>query len=227
MLGRIGHDKNKKTVTVYGHYDVFPVKKAEWENDPFQLTGKNGYLYARGCSDDKGPILAILYAAAELQLAQCLPINLVFVIEGEEECNSDGLVQALSQYSSFFHDTDVVLLSNTVWLGENSVFLFSFPFLNHFSPIPNTQPCLHYGLRGVLSISLTVSGPTKNLHSGIDGGIFREPMGDLVSLLSSINHSHNGNILIPGFYDDIREISEDELVFSLFFNFPPLPWTLY
>ena len=128
VFARLGHDPKLPTVTVYGHYDVFPVKKAEWSSDPFTLTGKNGYLYGRGTSDDKGPILAILFAAADLQADGALPVNLSFVIEGEEEATSAGFVDAMRDNIHWFKDTDVILLSNSVWLGENKVSTCSIHF---------------------------------------------------------------------------------------------------
>lgn len=78
VFARIGHDKSIPTVTVYGHYDVFPVKRGEWSTDPFCLTGKNGYLYGRGTSDDKGPVLAILFAAADLHVRKSMRIYFSF-----------------------------------------------------------------------------------------------------------------------------------------------------
>jgi len=132
VLGRLGAGNHKPTVVFYGHYDVFPAGRAGWRTDPFSLSGVDGYLYGRGTTDDKGPILAMLYAVQEWQCELLgseqqavpsgeLPINIVFVIEGEEECDSEGFVEAVQENMAWFNDVAVILFSNTYWIGEKTV----------------------------------------------------------------------------------------------------------
>ena len=122
VFGRLGHDKRKPTVTMYGHYDVFATHATQWSHDPFTVLAKNGFLYGRGVSDDKGPLLAMLFACVDLMNGgQELPVNVAFVVEGEEECRSAGLRKAVEQNIGWFEDTDVVLFSNSTWLGTTTV----------------------------------------------------------------------------------------------------------
>src|SRR5271156_3333337 len=109
-----------KTVLFYGHYDVVEADTgdSEWLKDPFQLHPLNGYLYGRGVSDNKGPILAALYAVAELRRIRALSCNVSFLIEGEEEAGSKGLRRALIQNQLHFGEVDYILLSNSVWLDD-------------------------------------------------------------------------------------------------------------
>lgn len=113
---------DKPTVLIYGHYDIFPVKHIEqWESDPFQMTGRNGYVYGRGVTDDKGPILGIFFAAHELHTTVGLPVNILFIIEGEEECDSEGCADAILSNRDWWSDVDYILLSNSFWIGNSRV----------------------------------------------------------------------------------------------------------
>ena len=163
VLGRLGYNPDKPTVAFYGHYDVFPVREEQWRTPPFQMCGRDGYLYGRGVTDDKGPLLAMLYAVkdwisrAKATMRACkgckctyrrvvargvvltclaadpcscdvvsdLPLNIVFIVEGEEECDSEGFTTAIEKNISFLEKIDVILLSNTVWLGDNVVRYYS------------------------------------------------------------------------------------------------------
>ncbi|KAF8977558.1 hypothetical protein BGZ46_007306, partial [Entomortierella lignicola] len=154
-------------VLVYGHYDVIAADIKKWDYPPFKLTGKDGYLYGRGASDNKGPILACIFAASELQEEQLLDVNVKFLIEGEEENGSVGFFQAVEQNIELFQEADVILLSNSYWLGEDI-------------------PCLTYGLRGVIHASLSINSKNVDLHSGVDGGAVSEPLIDMVKVLSEL-----------------------------------------
>ncbi|KNC53093.1 WD repeat protein [Thecamonas trahens ATCC 50062] len=194
VLGRIGADPSKPTLAFYGHYDVQPASPDNgWESDPWTLTPRDGYLYGRGASDDKGPIVAFLAAVGELVAhAKCgsLPINVVFVVEGEEESGSAGLREAIEANSELLGGVDYVLLSNTYWVGDQA-------------------PCLTLGMRGVIHVALTVTGPPRDLHSGVDGGAVREPLVDLVHVLDGLFEDGNTRVAVPGFYVDVTETALD------------------
>ncbi|KAF9916813.1 hypothetical protein BX616_002734 [Lobosporangium transversale] len=177
-------------VLVYGHYDVIAADIKKWDYPPFQMTGKDGYLYGRGVSDNKGPILACIFAASELQEEQQLDVNVKFLIEGEEENGSVGFFQAVEQNIELFQEADVILLSNSYWLGEDI-------------------PCLTYGLRGVIHSTLTITSKNVDLHSGVDGGAVSEPLIDMVKVLSELINSDR-TAKIPGFYDCIRPLTSHE-----------------
>ncbi|KAL4857151.1 Cys-Gly metallodipeptidase DUG1 [Chlorella vulgaris] len=189
VLGRLVADPSKPTVCFYGHYDVQPAMEDSWRHDPFTLHSEDGWLYGRGTTDNKGPVLAFVYAVKELleeckQGGSCLPANVVFLIEGEEENGSTGFHEAVQQNLRWFQGTSLVVISNTLWVGER-------------------LPCLTYGMRGMISLSIEVRGPARDLHSGNEGGVFTEPLADLSKVLASLVDSHN-NILVPGFYANVR-----------------------
>ncbi|KAF8073641.1 hypothetical protein FPV67DRAFT_1605948 [Lyophyllum atratum] len=184
------NDRPKPRVLFYGHYDVIPAPAEGWDSDPFTLTGRNGYLYGRGVTDDKGPIIAIACAAAELLSRRALGLDLVFLIEGEEECGSAGFGQAVKKYKDEIGHIDAILVSNSTWIGED-------------------KPCITYGLRGVVHCALEISSDHPDLHSGIEGGAVVEPMFDMVRLLAALTDSHR-KVQIPGFYDHVRPQTEDE-----------------
>ncbi|KAK7441816.1 hypothetical protein VKT23_016478 [Stygiomarasmius scandens] len=174
----------------YGHYDVIPAPSRGWDSDPFVLDGRNGYLYGRGINDDKGPILAVAFAVAELLYRRALGVDVVFLIEGEEECGSAGFEDAVQKYKDQVGHIDGILVSNSTWISEDS-------------------PCITYGLRGVIHCSLEITSNFPDLHSGIDGGGVREPMLDMVNVLATLTNSRQV-VQIPGFYDHVRPQTEAE-----------------
>ncbi|CCH44314.1 putative WD repeat-containing protein [Wickerhamomyces ciferrii] len=183
-----GKESNKKIPRIlwYGHYDVIEADDTSaWNYDPFKITATDGYLYGRGVSDNKGPILAAIYAVAELLQTGDLNADIVFLIEGEEECGSFGFQDAVQRNHEIIGDIDWVLLSNSYWLDENI-------------------PCLNYGLRGVISASVEINSDKPDRHSGVDGGVSREPTIDLVNLLSTLT-TKNGTVQIPNFYEPIQQ----------------------
>lgn len=178
-------------VLFYGHYDVQPADASKWKFPPFQLTGHDGYVYGRGTTDNKGPIVAMVFAVSELLQQRMLNCNVCFLIEGEEESGSAGLVDAVKENESFFGKVDAVLLSNSYWIDENT-------------------PCLTFGLRGVIHANLEITSPVhEDLHSGVDGGAFDEPIYDMIKLLESLV-DENKRVRIPGFHESVRPVSEDE-----------------
>ncbi|KAM0279740.1 hypothetical protein ACHAQH_004431 [Verticillium albo-atrum] len=183
----------KKRILFYGHYDVVTAdaKKSKWNTDPFQMKGINGYLYGRGVSDNKGPIIAALYAVTDLLQAKKLENDVVFLIEGEEESASRGFKETVREYKKLIGDVDYILLANSYWLDDE-------------------VPCLTYGLRGVLHATVCVESPLPDLHSGVDGSYMNdEPLSDLTSTLSKLKGAGN-RVMVPGFYDSILPVTPVE-----------------
>ncbi|KAL1960125.1 hypothetical protein VTO42DRAFT_297 [Malbranchea cinnamomea] len=182
-----------KTLLFYGHYDVVGPESTQkkWKTDPFQLTSINGYLYGRGVSDNKGPTLAALYAAAELTKTKKLACNIVFLIEGEEESGSQGFSETVQANKDLIGDVYWILLANSYWLDDHI-------------------PCLTYGLRGVVHANLIVSSRHPDLHSGIDGSsLLDEPLKDLTMLLGTLV-GRKGKINLPGFHDAVLPLTDAE-----------------
>ncbi|KAI0785192.1 Zn-dependent exopeptidase [Abortiporus biennis] len=174
----------------YGHYDVIPAEGAGWSSDPFSLYALNGYLYGRGITDNKGPIMAVACAAAELLRKRALDLDLVMLIEGEEEAGSGGFSDAVKKHKHLIGPIDAILVSNSTWISEDT-------------------PCITYGLRGVVHCKVEISSKGPDLHSGVDGGAAAEPMMDMVKLLGTLI-SKNQQVAIPGFYDNVRPLTEEE-----------------
>ena len=186
--------EDSKSVLFYGHYDVVDAQydAAEWHAEPFQLHPLNGYLYGRGVTDNKAPILAALYAVADLARHEALNCNVVFLIEGEEEAGSRGFVDAVRRNRTRIGDVDFILLANSYWLDDHI-------------------PCLTYGMRGVIHASLTIASGKPDRHSGLAGkASSHEPLKDLMLLLSILNGASGTSVLIPSFYDGIAELTEEE-----------------
>ncbi|KAK3358742.1 hypothetical protein B0T25DRAFT_531045 [Lasiosphaeria hispida] len=194
VLARYGSDKNKRTILVYGHYDVQPAEKSDgWETEPFELTVKeNGRMLGRGSTDDKGPVLGWLNAIEAHKIAGIdFPVNLLMCFEGMEEYGSEGLEDLINlEGKKYFADADAVCISDNYWLGTE-------------------RPCLTYGLRGCNYYSVEVSGPGADLHSGVFGGTAQEPMTDLVRILGSLVDT-DGKIQIAGISDQVAPITAEE-----------------
>ncbi|KAF8315648.1 Zn-dependent exopeptidase [Clavulina sp. PMI_390] len=178
----------KRRVMFYGHYDVIAAPtttpSSSWKTPPFSLTGVSGYLYGRGVSDNKGPIIAAACAIASLQARQELDCDVVFLIEGEEEAGSGGFADSVRANKDRIGDIDAILLSNSYWIDDKT-------------------PCLTYGLRGVVQASLEISSTFSDLHSGVEGGAWNEPMMDMIKLLATLS-GPDSKIAIPSFYDAVR-----------------------
>lgn len=185
-------DKRKR-ILFYGHYDVVPADtgKGKWANDPFTVNGTNGFLYGRGVSDNKGPILAALFAVTDLMQAQMLGNDVIFLIEGEEEFGSRGFEKVIQSNKERIGPIDYILLANSYWLDDE-------------------VPCLTYGLRGVLHATVCVDSSRPDSHSGVDGcHLNDEPLSDLTTLLSRLKGRGN-RVMIPGFYDGIPPVTPEE-----------------
>jgi len=181
----------KPTVLVYGHYDVQPPDPLDlWTSPPFEPTVRDGQLYARGAADDKGQFFIHIAAAeAHLRRSGRLPINLKFVLEGEEEIGSPSLEPFVKENRRKLK-ADVALISDT-------------PFFDRGLPTICT------GLRGLAYLELRLVGPNRDLHSGTYGGAVRNPAEELARLIAQLKDDQ-GRVLIPGFYDDVRQLTPRE-----------------
>ncbi len=188
------------TVMVYGHYDVQPPDPLDlWTTPPFEPTVRNGCLYARGATDDKGQVFThIKSAEAWLKTVGKLPVNLKYVIEGEEEVGSRNLEDFLAARKDSL-SCDVAVVSDTSQYAPN-------------------QPAITYGLRGILAVEVTVTGPKKDLHSGVFGGAVMNPATGLARMIASL-HDDQGRVRIPGFYDAVQPLSDAERQQFLDLNF--------
>lgn len=183
-------DPSKPTVLVYGHYDVQPADPLElWHTPPFEPTVRDGKIYARGACDDKGQFYMHV-KAFELMLNQgTLPTNIKFMIEGEEEVGSENLGVFVKNNKDRLK-ADVVLVSDTAMISLET-------------------PSLETGLRGLSYLEVEVVGPNRDLHSGVYGGAVANPATILAKMIASL-HDENNHIAIPGFYDDVLELTEAE-----------------
>ena len=179
------------TVLVYGHYDVQPPEPLElWRSPPFEPTIRDGNVYARGATDDKGQMLThIKSAEAWIRTAGSLPLQLKFLIEGEEEVGSPSLVPFIAANHERL-TCDCVVISDTSQFGPG-------------------QPAITYGLRGIAYYELRLTGPNRDLHSGTFGGAVLNPANILAVMLASL-HGFDGKVLVPGFYDDVTSLTDRE-----------------
>lgn len=181
---------DRPTVLIYGHYDVQPSDPDDlWDTPPFEPTIKEGRVYARGASDDKGQSFTHIKAVeAYLNTGTELPVNVKFILEGEEEIGSPNLVPFIKENKDLL-ECDMVLISDTAMFGED-------------------QPSITYGLRGLAYMELQVTGPNRDLHSGVYGGAVENPAIVLAEIISRLKDD-NGVIQIPGFYDDVEPMTEE------------------
>ncbi len=185
-------DPSFSTVLVYGHYDVQPADPYElWDHPPFKPIVKNDRIYARGACDDKGQMYMHVKAFETMMATDTLTCNVKFMIEGEEEVGSKNL-EAFVKKEKQKLSADVILISDT-------------------SIINNDTPSITVGLRGLSYLEVEITGPNKDLHSGVYGGAVANPINILTKLIAEMQ-DENGRITIPGFYDDVIEYSDRERV---------------
>jgi acetylornithine deacetylase/succinyl-diaminopimelate desuccinylase-like protein len=183
-------DKTKPTVLVYGHMDVMPVDPIEkWDTDPFEPVIKEGKIWARGADDDKGQGFMHAKAFELMVKTDTLPCNVKFMIEGEEEIGSPNLGKFCKEHREMLK-ADIILVSDT-------------------SMIAPDIPSITTGLRGLAYWQVEVTGPNRDLHSGIFGGAVANPINGLCRMISDILDENN-RITIPRFYDDVIKVSEEE-----------------
>jgi acetylornithine deacetylase/succinyl-diaminopimelate desuccinylase-like protein len=182
----------KPTVLVYGHFDVQPPDPLDaWKTAPFEPEIREGRLYARGASDDKGPMLIpIKVAQAFFASADALPVNMVFLFEGEEEVSSAHLEAFVADHRDDLAADFVLSADGAQWRAD--------------------LPSVITGSRGICALEITVRGPTKDLHSGRHGGSIANPIQALARILASL-HDETGRVAVPGFYDAVVELPRHEL----------------
>ncbi|MGB1283963.1 MAG: dipeptidase [Polaribacter sp.] len=189
-------DKNLPTVLVYGHYDVQPPDPINlWDSPPFEPVIKEtqlhpeGAIFARGACDDKGQMYMHVKAMEFMTTQNQLPCNVKFMIEGEEEVGSVNLAKFVKENQQKLSN-DVILISDTGMIAKDT-------------------PSITTGLRGLSYVEVEVTGPNRDLHSGLYGGAVANPINVLTKMIASL-HDENNHITIPGFYDNVEELSKDE-----------------
>lgn len=183
-------DPSKPTVLVYGHYDVQPPDPLDlWHSGPFDPVIKDGMIYARGSADDKGQFYMHIKAVESMVKNNALPCNVKVMIEGEEEVGSDNLGTFVKNNKERLK-ADVVLISDTAMIA-------------------NDVPSINTGLRGLSYVEVEVTGPNRDLHSGVYGGAVANPINALCEMIASL-HDKDRKVTIPGFYDAVRELSKAE-----------------
>ncbi|OQA23439.1 MAG: Succinyl-diaminopimelate desuccinylase [Chloroflexi bacterium ADurb.Bin360] len=182
---------NKPTVLIYGHYDVQPPDPLElWHTPPFEPTIVDDSLFARGAADDKGQVFIHIKAIeAFQQTAGAPPVNIKMIIEGEEEIGSPSLDPFIREHKDLLR-ADVALISDSHILGKE-------------------LPTIVYALRGMAYVEVEVTGPAGDLHSGIYGGAVHNPVNALCAMIAKLQ-DEQGRILIPGFYDKVRDLEPEE-----------------
>lgn len=189
-------DDSLPTVLVYGHYDVQPPDPVDlWDTPPFEPTIRktdihpDGAIFARGAADDKGQFFMHLKAFEAMQASNYLPCNMKFMIEGEEEVGSDNL-------GIFCREKKDLLACDVILISDTSI-------------IANDVPSITVGLRGLSYVEVEVTGPNKDLHSGVYGGAVANPINALCEMIASLKDEYN-HILIPGFYENVEQIGQEE-----------------
>jgi len=189
-------DPNLPTILVYGHYDVQPADPLElWDSSPFEPIIKNtdlhpdGAIFARGACDDKGQMYMHVKALEFMTATNQLPCNVKFMIEGEEEVGSGSLSKFVKENQEKLAN-DVILISDTGMIAKD-------------------VPSITTGLRGLSYVEVEVTGPNRDLHSGLYGGAVANPINVLTKMIASL-HDANNHITIPGFYDKVEELSQEE-----------------
>ena len=190
VYGEIIIDEKLPTVLVYGHYDVQPADPLDlWHSGPFDPVIKDGKIYARGACDDKGQMYMHVKALEVMVKTNTLPCNVKLMIEGEEEVGSDNLGLFVEKNKEKLK-ADIVLISDT-------------------SMISMENPSIESGLRGLAYMEVEVTGPNRDLHSGVYGGAVANPINQLCKMIASL-HDENNHITIPGFYDKVLDLKAEE-----------------
>ena len=183
-------DPSKPTVLVYGHYDVMPVDPIDlWDSKPFEPEVRDGKIYARGADDDKGQSFMHVKAFEAMVASGELPVNVKFMIEGEEEIGSPSL-------GKWCADNKEMLKADTILVSDTGL-------------IAQDIPSITTGLRGLSYVEVKVTGPNRDLHSGLFGGAVANPANVLAKMIAGLTNEDN-YITIPGFYDDVLEVSDEE-----------------
>lgn len=190
VVGELPGDRRWPIVTIYNHLDVQPADPAEWRYPPFEFRRDGDDYLGRGTTDDKGPALTALMAA-RFVVAKGIPIRVRFVWELEEEVGSPSFDGFLVEQGERLR-TDSVLVSDTIWIARD-------------------RPAVPYGLRGLQALRLVLETGAKDVHSGLTGGLARNPIGELCDVIARCYDARTGKVKIPGFYDRVRQPSRREV----------------
>jgi acetylornithine deacetylase/succinyl-diaminopimelate desuccinylase-like protein len=190
VIGTFESSPGHPTVTVYNHLDVQPAEALEWKSPPFNMKIENGTYFGRGSTDDKGPALTVLYAARYAKQHN-IPVNIKFIWELEEEIGSPNFEEFLVQNKDKLK-TDSIVVSDTIWVSRE-------------------RPAIGYGLRGLQGFAVKLQTGVKDVHSGLVGGLARNPIGELAQLIAECYDARTGQVKIPGFYDDVAPLAADEM----------------
>ena len=191
VIGRNDHEAGRPTVLVYGHYDVQPVDPLDlWDTPPFEPVERDGKIWARGATDNKGQFFAHLCGITEtIEESGKLPVNLIMLLEGEEEIGSPSLRPFLEAHREELA-CDVIVVSDTGMVAKG-------------------VPTLGYGLRGVACCEFSITGPARDLHSGVYGGAVANPATVVAQVVASL-HDSDGRVAVDGFYDDVVALEDWE-----------------
>lgn len=190
VYGEIFVNQKYPTVLLYNHLDVQPADASEWNTPPFSMIKDNNVYRGRGTTDDKGPALTAMYAI-QYAATKKLPLNFKIVWELEEEIGSPSFKDFLNQHQNKLK-TDSILISDTIWDSRQ-------------------RPTIPYGLRGLQGLAIRLKTGTKDIHSGLAGGLARNPIGELSQLIFACYDAKTGYVNMPGFYDDVHKINKAEL----------------
>jgi acetylornithine deacetylase/succinyl-diaminopimelate desuccinylase-like protein len=190
VIGKFTRGADYPTVTVYNHLDVQPANEPQWKRAPFVFHKDGNKYIGRGSTDDKGPALTALFGA-RYAIEQGTPINIQFIWELEEEIGSPNFEHFL-KVKAHSIPTDSIVVSDTIWIARG-------------------KPAVAYGLRGLAPVRLVLKTGTKDVHSGLTGGAARNPITELCQLIGECYDVRKGIVKIPGFYDDVANLSKAEL----------------
>jgi acetylornithine deacetylase/succinyl-diaminopimelate desuccinylase-like protein len=192
VLGHFDIHPGAPTIAIYHHLDVQPASPSKWVHPPFKFTvTMDGRYLGRGTTDDKGPALAALFAARYI-LDEHIPINIKFIWEMEEEIGSPHFAEAIRSKKDEIHP-DSILVSDSIWISRD-------------------KPAITYGLRGMMAATLTLTTADRDAHSGLVGGVARNPVAELCQVISQCFDPLTGRVKIEGFYDKVREPCTEELL---------------
>lgn len=194
VLGRLDASPNAPTILVYGHYDVQPAgDDAAWETPPFAPSVRDGRMYGRGATDDKGPVVVALETARAFASRGAPPLNVRFLIEGEEELGSPSLPAFLDEHRDEVACDVVVSADGAMWRPG--------------------EPSIPVAAKGLLAFDLVVTGPAHDLHSGRHGGAVQNPNHALAALVASL-HADDGTVAVPAFYDGVQRVEVGDVPFD-------------
>jgi acetylornithine deacetylase/succinyl-diaminopimelate desuccinylase-like protein len=191
LVGEFRATRAMKTLTIYNHLDVQPAQETEWKQDPFRFVKRGGRYFGRGTTDDKGPALTALFASAFAQ-QQCIPLNIRFLWEMEEEIGSPNFEAFVRNHKASLK-SDAVLVVDSVWISRH-------------------KPTIYYALRGNITGSMILETARTDVHSGVAGGVARNPMAELMDLAAKLQDAKSGKVNIPGFYKTVRPLQKRELM---------------